>query len=604
MPSDIQTMMFRIPRTVDLGGTLCKASMPPEWDRLFRNTWPSPNGWEGTRVPYTSLGDSLRLLFPGIAHIERMNRDMTRSGWIFTWEQPGSDQFMALMRSWVRSEGQDRETDAVIDGLRWEELGWSLQELRYGEHDFHENGSPRLDSTEYNLLPDLACAELAGREILAGDRPLVFRRAYDGRRPCLISWPAIESSRRGSSSYWSYVLTPRVLTFPGCEDPLLSFSPSVRRWASKSLKGSRGYYNLPAAENTTVYLEVPSPWYTGSSHVRGHSLVGLQMTLRAHGKAGDREWKPSWMSPVDRILNRAAAEPRLPDTVELTGDPERFLNRELGSAGITLRNSDTSHPVTEGVPLADRRDLFAGMSALLQPSGFSPEEVSRRVQVRVQDVSPLRGIKYSDTSGVEVARSIQRSVGGRLRFEVWYQTAPTRAALRDEIWGRMLKGGSDRIPRSNNITIDGIDIEVAYRELGSLGSGLDRPGRAGEEKRVKEISREIHVADPPIACIIELHGADHFNDSANRDPKTAIRRGLAARGYLSQFVTPLSAEGEGGDERIRNTVGDLLRQLGNLPGNPVRQDDLTERISIRPPGVSPMGAQEEWPACNGTYGIP
>ena len=43
------------------------------------------------------------------------------------------------------------------------------------------------------------------------------------------------------------------------------------------------------------------------------------------------------------------------------------------------------------------------------------------------------------------------------------------------------------------MTIDGIDIGIAYRELGSLGSGLDRPGRAGEEKRVKEIGRETHV---------------------------------------------------------------------------------------------------------------
>ena len=57
------------------------------------------------------------------------------------------------------------------------------------------------------------------------------------------------------------------------------------------------------------------------------------MKLKAHGKGGDREWKPSWVNPVDQILNRAAAEPRLPDTVELTGDPERFVHRDLGSLG-------------------------------------------------------------------------------------------------------------------------------------------------------------------------------------------------------------------------------------------------------------------------------
>ena len=568
MPSHIQTMMLRIPGNVDLGGTLCRAPMPEDWDRLFKNTWPSPNERGGTRVPYASLGDSLRLLFPGIAHVERMNRDVTRSDWLFAWEQPGSDQFMALMKAWVRTEGRDRETDVTIDGLRREDLCWSRQELRFGEHDFHDNGSPRLDSTAYNLLPDLACAELAGCEIVVGDRPLAFRRAYDGRRPCLISWPPIESSLNESSSYWSYVLTSRILTFPGCEDPLLSFSASVRRWASKSLKRSSGYYNLPPAEHTTAYVEVPSPWYAGSSHDRGHSLVGLRMRLKAYENDGGREWKPAWVNSVDRILNRAAAEPRLPNAVEVAGDPERFLNRELGSTGITLRNSDTSHPVTEGVPLSDRRDLFQGISVLLQPYGFTPNEVSRRVPVRVEEVSPLRGLKYSDMPGSEVARSIQRSIGDRLRFEVWYQAESARDALRGEIWQRMLKGSSDRSPRSHSMTIDGIDIEISSRRLGALGSPLDASGRAGEDKRVEEIGREVQVADAPIASLVELHGADHFGGSVNRDPKAAIRRGLAARGRLSQFIVPLSGEEQGGGERVSNAVGDLLRQLGNLPGNP------------------------------------
>lgn len=579
MPSDIQTMMFRIPRSVDLGGTLYKALMPPNWDELFKNIWQSPDEREGPRIPYASLGDSLRLLFPSIAHIARMNRELSRSGWIFSWERPGADQFMALMRAWVRTEGRNRETNSEINGLRWEAVNWSLQELKYGEHDLHYNGSPRLDSLEYDLLPDLACAELAGSEILLGGRPLVFRRAYDGRRPSLISWPAIESSRRGSSSYWSYVLTPRILTSPGYKDPLLSFSPSVRRWASRPLRSSSGYYNLPSSENTTVYVEVPSLWYTGSHRDRGHSLVGLLMKLRAYEKTGGREWKPAWVNPVDEILNRAAAEPRLPDLVELTGEPELFLNRELGSAGITLRNSDTSHPVREGVPLADRRDLFAGISALLEPSGFSPEEPSRRVQVRVRNVSPLRGRKYSNMPGVEVVRSIQRSVGDSIRFEVWYQTAQMKSAIRDKLWGRLLNDSSNRSPQTDRATIDGINIEVAYRELGSLGSGLDKPGRTGEEKRVKEIGREIPVADSPIACIVELHNADHFiNEGRGRDPKAAIRRGLATRGYLSQFVTPILAEDHSVGESVGSAVGDLLRQLGNLPGNPF--DRMTSRSAF------------------------
>ena len=53
---------------------------------------------------------------------------------------------------------------------------------------------------------------------------------------------------------------------------------------------------------------------------------------------------------------------------------------------------------------------------------------------------------------------------------------------------------------------------------------------------------------------------------------------LAARGHLSQFVTPLLAEGQSGGESVRNAVGDLLRQLGNLPGNPF--DRVTSRSAF------------------------
>ena len=36
----IQPMMFRIPKDVDLGGTLHHVMMPPKWDRLFGSIWP------------------------------------------------------------------------------------------------------------------------------------------------------------------------------------------------------------------------------------------------------------------------------------------------------------------------------------------------------------------------------------------------------------------------------------------------------------------------------------------------------------------------------------------------------------------------------------
>ena len=568
MPSDIQTMMFRMSGAADLRGSLHRVSMPDHWGRAFQEAWPSPNEREGRRIPYASLGDSLRLLFPSIAHVSRMNRDLSERPWLLSWEKPGSDQFMALIRAWVRTEGRNGDTDSIVSRLEWGDLDWTTQELRSGQHQLYDNGSPKLDSIQFDQLPDLVCAELAGREVLVDGRPVTFRRAYEGRQPCLLSWPAIESARGRSSWYWSYVLTPKVLTSPGSQDPILSISAGVRRWASRSLRSDNGYYNLPFGENTIVYVEIPSQWFSDTPHDRGHSLIGLQMRLRSDQEDGERRSRPYWVNSVQRILNRVAAEPRLPDASELAGDPARFLNRELGSLGITLRNSDTAHPVTTGVPLSDRRDLYGSVTELFQPSGFSPLEVSKRATVRVHRGSPLRMTKYADALGSEVVQSVRQAIGDYIRFEVWYQTESTRDAIRNEILDRVLKGGQDGLPTSDRMAVDGTEIEIQYRELGSLGSELSSKGGAAD-RRVREIRETAGATESPAACMVELHGREHFVGQKNSDPKGALRRGLAATGRLSQFVTPLSADDQGGTERVKNGFADLLRQMGNLPGSPL-----------------------------------
>ncbi len=564
--SDIQTMMFRIPSRMDFGATLYRVSMPEKWDTLFEGLWPSPSRRGGGRVPYASLGDSLRLLFPSIAHIERMNWNLTY-GWLSCWERPGGEQFMALVEAWIANSARGKDTDSVINRIHWDDLEWTSQELSFGEYGFHENCSPLLDPIQYECLPDLMCAELAGRETQMGDRSLVFRRAYDGRRPCLISWPAIESPIGKSSWYWSYVLTPRILNFPGCEAPILSLSASVRRWASKSLRGRSGYYNLSARENTTVYVEALSPWFAGRSNDRGHNLVGIPMKLRAGQEDGDTVWKPGWEGSVDRILNRLAHP--LPDADELSGDPARFLNRELGSAGITLRASDTSHRVTTGVPLLDRRDIFTGVSETLEPFGFELAEVSERVRLQgVRRQSPLRSKKFTDIPGSPIVQSLRRAIGDRVKFEVLYQTEAMRQALRSEIWERLLNEESSTIPHSDSIHLGGVHVEVGFTELGALGGELERSGRIGEDQRIEEIRNTMDRGDSPIGCLVELHSDDDF--PPGKDPKAAIRRGLAARGRLSQFITPTSSDERSGNraERVRNAVADILRQMGNMPAAP------------------------------------
>ena len=581
MASDIQMMMFPIPKDMNLIRTFYQMSMPTKWDKIFRDIW--PNEGERPKIPYASLGDALRLLFPEIVHIEKMwSTDITRNGWLFSWELPRDEPFMALMQMWGRMEGerQNREIQSFIEQLDRGDLDWNKQELRLDEYDTHDNGTPDLGSVPFRcgLLLDWVCTELAGKEIRVGDQSsLEFRRAYDGRRPHLISWPAIENSRRGSLWYWSYVLTPSIQTMPGYPEPLLLFAASIRRWASDSLVRESGYYDLPPGK-TSVYVEVPDSWFTDLPGERDHSFALLPMELAKIERDGRDVWEPVWANFVDQILSRLGTEPTLPNAVELLEDPPRFLKREYGSAGLLIRNSNTHHPVTGGVPLTDRRDIFRSVSKLLKPYGFSPIEVSERVRPRVpRKRSSLRAVPYSAMQGREIIQSLRHTVGDRIQFEVLYQTEATRTALRTEIWKRLLKGIPDETPASDKITVEGVHIEITFRQLGAVGSELDRDGRGGEDRRVSQIKEAFHKSDNPIGCIVELHDREHFK--SKRDPKAAIRWGLATRGRLSQFMTPLPIDDnvpDDGIERVSNAVADMLRQFGNMPGSPF--DKMPDRF--------------------------
>ena len=104
---------------------------------------------------------------------------------------------------------------------------------------------------EYNLLPDLACAELAGCEILLSDRPLVFRRAYDGRRPL----PNLMASNREFTSSFLVVLvvrvTPRILTSRGAKIRCCHYLRASEDGPA-SPSGFERVLRSASSENTTV----------------------------------------------------------------------------------------------------------------------------------------------------------------------------------------------------------------------------------------------------------------------------------------------------------------------------------------------------------------
>ena len=570
MTTDIRMAMLKIPGEVTLDSKLHFAAMPEKWDDLFLGIWPSRKSWDRA-IPYSSLGDALRLLFPDIAYIKQMYSRGITEGWLAAWNVPPSEPFIEVIKAWMRSEGEGKVSNNLIAQIRWDDMEWTERELSFN-YGLMENGTPNLDSELYNALPALIYDKLAGKSIDVADRPLTFRRAFDGRSPSLISWPPEDAG-------WSYVVHPAILTMPGCPDIFLSLRSSIRRWENMPLEEKNGYNRLSPSQDTSVYIELPDPWFASAQNRNEYSLVGVPMRRRSVQSNGERILTPVWSNNVEPILQSLMPDPFLPSSAELTNEPERYLNRERGRIGITVPTSDRKHKVRTGVPLPDRRDIFNGMAEHLQTRGFTAVESPSRVTLSARRKSPLRAQKYSEIPGVDIMRSIQQSLRkSQIRFEIHFQTEATRSALRAEIWNRLLQENDEPIPDTDRATIDGVDVEITCSRLGALGSGLSSSDRRGIDKRKDEIAKELGNTEGPVACLVELQNAEFFRGAQGADPKNAIRLGFAATGRISQFIVPPSEGDEVDENSVSSSVADLLRQLGNLPGAPFDEMPTTANL--------------------------
>ena len=289
---------------------------------------------------------------------------------------------------------------------------------------------------------------------------------------------------------------------------------------------------------------------------------------------------------MDQILAGIMVSPELPGAQALTEDPAGFLNRQRGAVGITVRGYDTAHRVGTGIPAKDRRDIYNCLCQLLEPYGLAQVGMVQRARTPAARKSSLLIKNRSEVPGEKIVGSIRGALRDRVYIEVLFQTEDTRNAVVAEIWRCLLNGQENKsIPSEDSFTMNGVDIQVVCKELGTLGAKLEQTSRSAEDRRVEQIISEFDHRDVPVGCLVELPGAGYFRSG---DPKNAIRRGLAETGRLSQFITPLhdgDATRLGESMAVRSAVADLLRQFGNLPDSPFDEPRSSFPLDVQALGV-------------------
>jgi len=116
-------------------------------------------------------------------------------------------------------------------------------------------------------------------------------------------------------------------------------------------------------------------------------------------------------------------------------------------------------------------------------------------------------------------------------------------------------------------------LRIVTQPLGRLGSPLPamdqqrKPDlRAAINQRASEVGEQVESATEPTLTLIELpdyRDPEWRRAFRGRDPKRALRLGMARRKRVTQFVTNKS--GDDLRERCKSAVLDGLRQLGYLP---------------------------------------
>ena len=177
------------------------------------------------------------------------------------------------------------------------------------------------------------------------------------------------------------------------------------------------------------------------------------------------------------------------------------------------------------------------------------------------DSYDLQGIGELEDSPEPEAEGFAGPAARKLPRRKAEEPKPAPAA---EGWSRELPGGGQ--------------VRVVPIPLGTLGSTLTlQPGednfkgliRRGDV-RAEEIARQLTATLPnePTLALIELPNyqdprkADLRRQYRYRDPKRALRKGMARSGRVSQFISPLE---DGMKYRADKAVRDGLRQLGYLP---------------------------------------
>lgn len=500
------------------------------WERLKARLW--PEGKKYYRLPDTSLRAALTVMSGDFVGLEAWR--WLRSDWaLVSRRRIGTEDLQRAFTAW----------EMVISGeqAQHSEIGDSVDDLQIDEFaiaEFLGRRPGRCPSPEVEWIWTAATWEVAHRlatESLHIDqgRTVALRLDSEAR---LLTWDDLLRGGRTGSAAAMHVITPRLITIPGLEDPVIHLQSSLTRLASTG-----------------------GGWLKSAWIDQGVDVPVLHASICRRQVDGD--WRSFWDDDAPEVLRRCKLRP-LPE-------PDDSLLAKYDA----IRGGQSSAP--PGFPIGTGTGQMFHEAVALHARRCLPDACPVELVRQCDELEP-RSKDALSVDCIDAALAALNTQGLHLTVLYGNSEARTRFARAIESKLQLPKDYFDDVE-------DGVE-----REFGRVRIVFRSPPDA-VARLMGEVSREglpawavSALGNRPVqgrmirAALIETGDPDDLRQT-DRDPKHIIRRTLAAEGIVCQFMSTRDTEGEGSnaneyeeldepqDHAAENAVMDILRSAGIFP---------------------------------------
>jgi len=500
-------------------------------------------------LPTISLEKILVSWLPGMVALNPISKNGDTSKWLISCDPVDVVLLAELIKVWLISEYIENSyiNPAVRDAVhnKAKDL-YKLIDRRHlicnepVELKMFDNAGKAACGETFRVLGLEIVNRLVGKELLLGDRKV--RLLYSGKNE--LTTDPVELYTGKNRQYFSIVIKFSIQTTPPERKAFIVYNLSVRRWVSVPSKA----WNYKKS-NTKAYIRINDD------------------TLQVMEFGFNRKDQLLFWDEIDKkCYELYKVENQLANINDVIKSPADYISNKQGSMVLTYRYAldMEKHKARPGLPMIDRINIHQWLLEQLPEIALATEATTRASK-------SLGGL--DDTV-------IQKQLKAKFRERIAQAIDSNILAL--EIYcnedSKMGQAVCDRLREDFGLSSDKeafaeLTASVCIKPLGKIGDPLDSNLSKLErfQRRVAEIEEMYGKTDSsPTACIIVLPGKDAFGDD-ERDPKKAIRAGLAATGRLTQFIVPFSEEEEDEDtpdgdskHRVESAVYDLYRQLGYL----------------------------------------